>query len=597
MDCCFAAFAAALAPGFFFFWSGLWVKCLQALTLSLRVTALGSMQRINTADACLSVADAASGQLSMALWRLDFLSLLASHSRHCLGASRWTWVIAAMTAMASAQMMRRDKPKAAVTVHHMLQAGLRQGLVKVSADRLLHVEESLRASYEAFPKDARGNVPPHQVLPALTRAYFSKEHGWLVRGLESPGAPVIAPGESHQDARLPVTAGGLYEVQILKDKAPELATALKDTALSPVAVSAGLSLGDISRTVAALEQLLLEESLPLLRASYFLNGLDNLDQRATEHLPPPVAESQVHEVLLSYLLLFRHGLPRNLTDSESHQRLKQRAKKTADWPLLSQFEVQALNEVIHEPGKISWAQAREAVELIATRYGRWQQSECEDMKSTLMKMDTGAGRVKLQDFHGSPKHPHYQFTEKEDYLAKAGILVEEDGGKYVLIANYLLGPSNCIASSEYFAVCCINQCETLFSQFETILQAPAAPVAQIMQAVGRLRDNSTASELQESLKMLVDDTGAVVLHSPGFRKWLHQAFLQSIFGSIPRVRYPSVHSCGVNFATWKGLPAGVPASDGARRCSRGSRARGGEGVAGDGRGRTKEMATSGGPPV
>lgn len=437
---------------------------------------------------------------------------------------RWTWVIAAMTAMASAQMMRRDKPKAAVTVHHMLQAGLRQGLVKVSADRLLHVEESLRASYEAFPKDARGNVPPHQVLPALTRAYFSKEHGWLVRGLESPGAPVIAPGESHQDARLPVTAGGLYEVQILKDKAPELATALKDTALSPVAVSAGLSLGDISRTVAALEQLLLEESLPLLRASYFLNGLDNLDQRATEHLPPPVAESQVHEVLLSYLLLFRHGLPRNLTDSESHQRLKQRAKKTADWPLLSQFEVQALNEVIHEPGKISWAQAREAVELIATRYGRWQQSECEDMKSTLMKMDTGAGRVKLQDFHGSPKHPHYQFTEKEDYLAKAGILVEEDGGKYVLIANYLLGPSNCIASSEYFAVCCINQCETLFSQFETILQAPAAPVAQIMQAVGRLRDNSTASELQESLKMLVDDTGAVVLHSPGFRKWLHQAF-------------------------------------------------------------------------
>lgn len=439
---------------------------------------------------------------------------------------RWTLAIAAMVSMASAQLMRRDKPKREGTVHHMLQAALRQGLVKVSADRLLHVEESLRASYEAFPKDARGNVPPHQVLPALARAYFSKEHGWLVRGLESPGAPVIAPGESHQDARPSVTASGLYEVQILKDKAPELATALKDAALSPVAVSAGLSLGDISRTVAALEQLLLEESLPLLRSSYFLNGLDHLDP-ATEHLPPPVAESQVHEVLLSYLLLFRHGLPRNLTDSESHQRLKQRAKKTADWPLLSQFEVQALNEVIHETGKISWAQAREAVEIIATRYGRWQQSECEDMKSTLMKMDTGGGRVKLQDFHGSPKHPHYQFTEKEDYLTKAGMLVEEDGEKYVLIANYLLGPSNCIASSEYFAVCCLNQCETLVSQFEMILQAPAAPVAQIMDAVARLRDNSTTSstsELQENLQTLVDDTGAVVLHSPGFHKWLHKAF-------------------------------------------------------------------------
>ena len=40
--------------------------------------------------------------------------------------------------------------------------------------------------------------------------------------------------------------------------------------------------------------------------------------------------------------------------------------------------------------------------------------------------------------------------------------------KYVLIANYLLGASNCIASSEYFAVCCLNDCETLLNHFEAI---------------------------------------------------------------------------------------------------------------------------------
>ena len=445
-----------------------------------------------------------------------------------------------MALVTSAQLMRRDKPKREGNVHHVLQAALRQGLVKVSADRLLHVEESLRPSYEAFPKDARGNLPPHQVLPALTRAYFAKEHGWLVRGLESPGAPIISPGESHEDAHVAITGGpgGLYEVQILKDKAPGLAAALRDAALSPVAASAGLSLGDISRTVAALEQLLLEESLPLLRASYFLDGLDSGEDA---QVPAVVEEWQAHEALLSYLLLFRHGLPRSLTDVESHQRLKQRAMKTADWSALKKFEAQALSEVVSggtgKIGKISWSQASEAVSVLAMRYGRWQESECEDMKSTLLKMDAGGGRVKLQDFHGSPKHPHYQFTEKEDYLRKAGILVEEGDEQYVLIANYLLGPSNCIASSEYFAVCCLNQCEQVVSRLETILQAPAATVGQIMDAASGIRgnignignsshdthDDPPTAELQESLGMLVDNTGAVVLHSPGFRRWLHQA--------------------------------------------------------------------------
>ena len=419
--------------------------------------------------------------------------------------------------------MRRDKPKREAGAVH-LQAALRQALRKVSADRLLQVEESLRPSYEAFPKDARGNLPPHQVLPALTRAYFAKEHGWLVRGLESPGAPIIAPGESHQDARTEVIAipggAGLYEVQVLKEKAPELAAALKDAATSPVTASAGLSLGDISRTVAALEQLLVEESLHLLRASYFLNKLED-----AERVPSPVETAQFHEALLSYLLLFRHGLPRNLTDVESHQRLKQRAMKTADWQLLSQFESQAVSEVVHHSGKVSWEEAVQAVSLIAMRYGRWQESECQDMKSTLKKMDAGAGRVRLEDFHGSPRYPHYQFTEKEDYLSKAGILLEEEGEKFVLIANYLLGPSNCIASSEYFAVCCLNECEQVVNQLEMILQAPAAPVGQIMDAAANVQGNVSylPSGLHEKLESLVDDSGAVVLHSPGFRNWLHKA--------------------------------------------------------------------------
>ena len=43
-----------------------------------------------------------------------------------------------------------------------------------------------------------------------------QEHGWLVRGLETPGAPIIAPGETYRDAKDPHGAGDLYEVHALQ---------------------------------------------------------------------------------------------------------------------------------------------------------------------------------------------------------------------------------------------------------------------------------------------------------------------------------------------------------------------------------------------
>ena len=46
--------------------------------------------------------------------------------------------------------------------------------LSIAGSLLICTKESLRDSYEAFPKDAKGNLPPHQALPALARAYFAK---------------------------------------------------------------------------------------------------------------------------------------------------------------------------------------------------------------------------------------------------------------------------------------------------------------------------------------------------------------------------------------------------------------------------------------
>eukprot|EP00930_Biecheleria_cincta_P049414 TRINITY_DN34622_c0_g1_i1.p1 TRINITY_DN34622_c0_g1~~TRINITY_DN34622_c0_g1_i1.p1 ORF type:complete len:526 (-),score=81.48 TRINITY_DN34622_c0_g1_i1:64-1641(-) len=439
-------------------------------------------------------------------------------------------VVLVLLAPVGAQLVRREKKRDAGS--SQLHGALRKALRSVPADRLMHVEESLRASYEAFPKDSRGNLPPHRVLPALVRSYFAKEHGWLLRGLETPGAAIIAPGETFRNSHgTNAETGEITDVQILQDKAPELASALKDVTLRPASSASGLSLGDVVQTVASLEQLLLGESLPLLKAAYFLN------QHGDENTQPSLEESDLNEVLQSYLLLFRHGIPRNLTDSHAHARMRARARRSYDWNNITQFVSQAVGESSHlkdASGNFSWDAASSAVLTLAQRYGEFQNRECGEMKSALMSLDTtGSGRVSLPDFHGAPGHPHYQFTEGENFLRKAGILSEEpnSGLKEVLIANYLLGPSNCIASSEYFAVCCLNECDGIMNEIEGAMQSAAGLASQVADAVAAIRversmaaSRSLPTELMQSLTDAADDAGAVVLHSAAFRQWLHRVF-------------------------------------------------------------------------
>eukprot|EP00933_Yihiella_yeosuensis_P062534 TRINITY_DN65508_c0_g1_i1.p1 TRINITY_DN65508_c0_g1~~TRINITY_DN65508_c0_g1_i1.p1 ORF type:complete len:523 (-),score=134.70 TRINITY_DN65508_c0_g1_i1:272-1840(-) len=430
-------------------------------------------------------------------------------------------------------LMRREPKKS------HLQAALSEVLGDIPAERLLNVEAKLRPSYEAFPKDARGQLPPHRVLPALVRAYFAKEHGWLVRGLEAPGSSILSPLSSSSESR--AGGGDVHEVTVLQDKAPELAKALLEVA-DNVQATTGFAFSDIVSIVAAVEQLLLAESLPLLKASYELNGYGT---GPADESYPFLDESQLHEVLQSYLLLFRHGIPRNLRDALKHSRMKSRARQSHDWPPLAEFEnrtVQELHDKISKDGvsKISWHRASEGVLSMAERYGRWQNGECEQMKTVLKTLDrNGTGRVSLKDFHSEPAHNTFQFTEPEDYLRKAGALAEDaDGGKQVLIANYLLGPSNCIASSEYFSVCCLNSCEDIVSELEEAIHAPAAVFETMKAAVSAIYANRDTSDDQNAqsaeqplpanlvgeLQTLVDASGAITLHSAAFRQWLHHAF-------------------------------------------------------------------------
>merc|ERR1712046_206903 len=135
------------------------------------------------------------------------------------------------------------------------------------------------------------------------------------------------------------------------------------------------------------------------------------------------------------------------------------------------------------------------------------------MKQALVDLDTDdTGRVPLDVFHAQPSHPKYSFSESAEYLRKISSLDESRSGTpKVMIANYLASPSNCIAWSQYFSVCCLNECESLVNELEARVQTSDVPVQQLLGTVAELPSSTVNAprELSPRLQEIAKSVGAV----------------------------------------------------------------------------------------
>jgi hypothetical protein len=155
------------------------------------------------------------------------------------------------------------------------------------------------------------------------------------------------------------------------------------------------------------------------------------------------------------------------------------------------------------------------------------------MKEELMSMDPdGTGRIPLPRFYAPSSTDVYKFSEGVEYLKQVGAYdASAAGGPRVRIANYMLGPSNCIASSTYYSICCISECEGLLNQVEAHVQAPTASPSRLLYLV-REMSSSTVDSHRELPDVLVDKLqsiadhhgGDVPLHGRLFSQWMHHAF-------------------------------------------------------------------------
>merc|ERR1719356_2268193 len=177
------------------------------------------------------------------------------------------------------------------------------------------------------------------------------------------------------------------------------------------------------------------------------------------------------------------------------------------------------------------------LEEVFDQYGRWQDRECQDLKQQLLALEdrsigvNGSGRVRLTDFYGSAvSGENWQFVESSDYLEQNGAL-DNHGAPRVIITNYINSPSNCLASSKFYSVCCINECEDLMDHIEHHFAEPSARPADIVDFVASLPSSTVPGGrtlpnilVQRLIEIAERYDGQVPLHGRLFAQWMHHAF-------------------------------------------------------------------------
>jgi hypothetical protein len=201
------------------------------------------------------------------------------------------------------------------------------------------------------------------------------------------------------------------------------------------------------------------------------------------------------------------------------------------WEHTVKFLEHLQNEVVGNRPVYEFSDITDVVEEAGERFGRFQNQECLDMKKTLVTLEesVGSGRIRLSDFYGSALNAgQWQFSENVEYLRQLGALDESDSSNMrVIIPNYLNAPSNCIGSSAYYDVCCIDECEELIGHVEKEVSSPMADPTEIAKIIANLPSVSVAAGRQLSTTLLqrLEELGdhhgkQIPIHGRLFAQWI-----------------------------------------------------------------------------
>lgn len=378
--------------------------------------------------------------------------------------------------------------------------------------RLGQMEDALRPMVMSLPKNEHGNLGHSQVRYALHRL-FVQRHGWFVKGLER--------------------AGGAWNdtspAGILKDRVPEYIQDLFEQRLG----ERGFDLHELAIFASTLEHLVHDEAKGRIRAAFEIHHLPIVGR---------VRVSDMAEALETYMKVYIVGGNfSNMTLADVQEYYGPIHEIYPFWNetkiFMDTVQANVLRTVLGTTSgdsEIDFEVVTMIVDKIGEGYGRFQDSECQTLKRDLVNLEyKGSGRVRIADFYkGALEGESWQFSESVDYLRQLGVLDESDPhDPRVIITNYVGSHSNCVVSSNFYSVCCMDECEALLSHVEQHVAGPEATPENVAELVGALSSATVtaprelpASLLERLHGIAKGHGGRVPLHGRLFSQWLHHAF-------------------------------------------------------------------------
>jgi len=381
--------------------------------------------------------------------------------------------------------------------------------------RLADTERDLQLTFAAMPKNAQGRLPSAGVRYMVHRA-LRRRRGWLVTGVEPMGAAWSSGSP----------------LKVLEGLAPPSMIEGVQQRLN----GEGFDLQEVAVLVSALEVLGHKDAMTRFKGVRAARGV------AGGKDPLDAAEAQAD--LDTFVRSFMLG-PKNASRLSSRVVGKLMSYNMTDMYPAWQSAMDFVGEVRQQywpDGGSSPAladhkgdTAETAVEEVNARFGQFQDRECKNLKQQLLTLEDPAcpGHVPLSKFYSSAlNRGKWQFTESAAYLRDVGALQDDESNSAsVLVANYLNGPSNCVAASGFFTLCCADECEGLLGSLEARLARPEATPDEIANIVAALPSSSepVRGALSSPLLRLLEDIakvhdGQVPLHGRLFAQWMHRAY-------------------------------------------------------------------------
>jgi hypothetical protein len=431
------------------------------------------------------------------------LPLLVAESQNGgLRGSQWTPVASAQGGQFVSFRLDFDKEFSSE-----VEAVLGAKFLADNKDRIDDITKALRPTFAAVDKNEYGKLGQTAVRYVVHRLFVAR-NGWLMKGLDPAGQQFNASSP----------------VQVLTGKTSPQVQDLFEKRLE----AQGFGLQELSVFATLLEVLISEETSERLLKLYDTMGIAD-----DSHL----SEARTIDTMELYMTQYILGRQIEASTGKELVTLKDSMSTFYSfWNETQKLVRETAKEVLGSSDKNSFADIRIVLVKIAERFSKRQNDECSIMKQKLIKLETDEkGCVPISNFYRDIVHTEgsdWQFGESIDYLKINGIIDEHDPSNMrVMIANYMNGPANCIATSQYYAVCCIDECEALMGHIESQVGAPKAGPNELAALIAALPSSTVSanrtlppSQMHRLQRIAERHDGFIPLHGRLFMQWMHMVY-------------------------------------------------------------------------